>query len=386
MFGKHVSKQLAAYAHDELSAKSKARVAEHLIICSKCRERFQEIKFATDLAGTLPTMAAPAGIWTEIEAQLDKYPASRRETRHVPAVRLKWALAAGVIVAVAIGFGIWAIRESRKPAWAVARLAGSPRVGSRTIGNDGRLRMGQWLETDGGSRARIDIADIGQAEIDPNSRVRLIESRPTEHRLELARGRMSARVWAPPKLFFVNTPSGVAEDLGCAYTLEVDDDGNSTLHVTIGWVSLQLTDREATVPAGAACATRRGRGPGTPYFEDASEAFRVALSQFDFTDDASAKASVVKSILNEARPHDAMTLWYLLSRVDEKDRPRVYDRLAQLARPPEGVTREGVIGLNQQMLNAWKDSLGFAPGAFSPKLNLKKIRNDPAWLQSSLKG
>ena len=36
---------------------------------------------------------------------------------------------------------------------------------------------------------------------------------------------MSARIWAPPRLFYVNTPSAVAEDLGCAYTLEVDDLG-----------------------------------------------------------------------------------------------------------------------------------------------------------------
>jgi hypothetical protein len=77
----------------------------------------------------------------------------------------------------------------------------------------------------------------------------------------------------------VNTPSGVAEDLGCAYTLEVDDAGNSLLHVTAGWVSMQLNGRESAVPAGAACATRTGFGPGTPYFEDASETFRKALTR-----------------------------------------------------------------------------------------------------------
>src|SRR5438876_1202274 len=96
------------------------------------------------------------------------------------------------------------------------------------------------------------------------------------------RGRMSARISAPPKLFFVNTPSAVAEDLGCAYTLEVDDAGNSLLRVTLGWVALQLKDRESLVPAGAACATRPGIGPGTPYFEDASELFRTALAKLDF--------------------------------------------------------------------------------------------------------
>ena len=53
--------------------------------------------------------------------------------------------------------------------------------------------------------------------------------------------------------------------------------GASLLHVTSGWVALQLKDRESMVPAGAACATRPGIGPGTPYFEDASQTFRTAL-------------------------------------------------------------------------------------------------------------
>ena len=146
----------------------------------------------------------------------------------------------------------------------------------------GRLAVGQWLETDGDSRAKIDVGSIGQVEIDPNTRVRLVETKPTEHRLELAHGKMSARIWAPPRLFFVDTPSAVAADLGCAYTLEVDDDGVGLLHVTSGWVALQLKDRESMVPAGATCATRPGIGPGTPYFDDSSEVFRKALSSFDF--------------------------------------------------------------------------------------------------------
>ena len=81
--------------------------------------------------------------------------------------------------------------------------------------------------------------------------MRLLETQPTEHRLELARGKMSARIWAPPRLFFVDTPSAVAADLGCAYTLEVDDQGASLLQVTSGWVALELKDRESMVPAGA---------------------------------------------------------------------------------------------------------------------------------------
>jgi hypothetical protein len=191
--------------------------------------------------------------------------------------------------------------------------------------------------------------------------VRLLETSAEEHRLELQRGRLSARISAPPKLFFVNTPSGVAEDLGCAYTLEVDENGNSLLHVTIGWVAMQLNGRESTVPAGAACATRKGIGPGTPYFEDASPNFRSALTKVDFDRDYRA----LDTVLAEAQKSDAMTLWYLLARVDATNRPAVYTRLAELVPPPRGTTREGLLSLNEQMLNSWRDEIDKANGHFS---------------------
>ena len=250
-------------------------------------------------------------------------------------------------------------RTEARPSWEVARLNGAPRINANRINDTGKLAVGQWLETDDTSRARIDIGNVGQVDVDPNTRVRLVATQPTEHRLELARGRMSARISAPPKLFFVNTPSAVAEDLGCAYTLEVDDAGNSLLRVTLGWVALQLNDRESLVPAGAACATRPGIGPGTPYFEDASELFRTALAKLDFepNDTQWSKIPALDVVLRQARARDTMTLWYLLSRVNGNDRERVYARMAELVPPPDGVTREGVLQLDQEMLKRWRDRI-----------------------------
>ena len=372
MFTAHVTRKFSAFLHQELSPEENRRIAEHLIGCSRCRVEFEEVKFGMRLAEQLPITPAPQSLWSEIDAALSKQSTTYVVTHPRWRPQTAFAIAASIIVLGLAGALLIRSISNTQTSWAVARLQGTPRIGSIAIGEAGKLRVGQWLETDAGSRAQINVGTIGQVEVDPNTRVRLLETKPTEHRLELARGRMSARVWAPPKLFFVNTPSGIAEDLGCAYTLEVDDDGNSILHVTSGWVSLQLTNRESAVPAGAACATRRGIGPGTPYFEDASEAFRSALANVDFSGDGPARISALKVIISEARSRDAMTLWYLLSRVSEPERVRVYDRLAELVPPPEAVTREGVLSLNEQMLGLWKEQLAFAPGTNSQKLKLGK--------------
>ena len=367
MFSNHVTNKLSAYCHEELNAEESRQVAEHLIGCHSCRTQFDEIKLGVKLAEQLPLVSAPDSLWLDLQARLS----SAKPEEPVPQPFTKRSLfsfkawqpgfagaAAGVILSIAL-IGLWLYSRESRPFWEVARINGNPRIGSSRIDKTGRLAVGQWLETDGSSRARIEVSSIGQVEVDPNTRIRLVETKPTEHRLELAQGRMSARIWAPPRLFFVDTPSAVAADLGCAYTLEVDDKGVGILHVTSGWVALQLKERESMVPAGASCATQPGVGPGTPYFSDATEEFRNALFRFDFEarGDASAKTMNLESILSQARPRDTLTLWHLLERVEGDHRSRVYDRLAALGPPPAGVTRDGVLRLDETMVQNWKDHL-----------------------------
>jgi hypothetical protein len=373
MFSKHVSKELSAYCHGELPADRMRGVAEHLIGCDTCRPEYEEIKLGVKLAEQLPLVSAPETLWADLQIQVDAQSARRAAgsvgaeqrsfKRRFKLWQPRWLAVATVLLLVA-GFGLFMIykREAR-PFWEVARLDGTPRIGASDIDGKGRLGVGQWLETDSNSRAQIAVGNIGEVEIDPNTRVRLVETKATEHRLELAQGRMSAHIWAPPRLFFVDTPSGVAADLGCAYTLEVDDKGASLLHVTSGWVALQLKDRESMVPAGAACATRPGIGPGTPYFEDASELFRSTLTKLDFDSVAAtnpateSKSKALDILLAEARVRDTLTLWHLLARVEGADRAKLYDGMAALVPPPAGVTRAGVLNLNELDLQLWKETM-----------------------------
>ena len=357
MFSKHVRNDISAYCQGELSQEQARRFAEHVISCAKCRREFEEIKSGIGFAEQLPQMAAPETLWNEIQPALG----SQRKSRPVYWQTRVAAVAAVLVVVGGLGFWWFFGRGSKndlgKGSWQVQRLIGTPQIGKKGIGSQGQLGVGEWLETDASSRAQIAVSSIGRVDIAENTRVRLVETEPTEHRLELARGRLSATIWAPPRLFFVDTPSAVAADLGCAYTLEVDEHGAGVLRVTAGWVALELKDRESMVPRGAACETRPGIGPGTPYFEDTSPSFRTALEQFDFEADAAVRASALNAILVEAQPRDTLTLWHLLTRVVGNDRERVYDKIAGFVPPPDGVTRAGVLSLDQRMLDSWKDAL-----------------------------
>ncbi len=271
-------------------------------------------------------------------------------------------LAAAALVLVAIvASGIFSRTSPRlapdAPGWDVAQLSGTPQVGNVSLSRASRktqLKTGQLLVTDHASSATLYVAEIGQIYVDSGSRVRLLESQSNQNRLALELGTIHAAIWAPAGEFVVDTPSATAVDLGCAYTLHVDDDGSGTLRTTLGWVGFHTDGHDSFIPAGAMCATRPTLGPGTPYFEDAPENLRAALHSFDFdTLSPDARQQALRTILAAARPRDAFTLWHLLPRVTEQERIAVYDRVAALVKPPVGVTREGTLALNPGMLDAW---------------------------------
>src|SRR4030095_3422105 len=309
-------------------------------------------------AEQLPTTSAPDSLWSDLEQAADRKPSAPQPSGNWILHLQPRLLALAVIVLLLFGAGgLWLYTREGRGAWVVPSVVGAPRIGSKSFGQKGKLRIGQWLETDKDSRAQIEVGTIGQVEIDPNIRVRLVETKPTEHRLELARGRLSAHIWAPPRLFFVDTPSAVAADYGCAYTLDVNDSGASVLRVTAGWVALELKDRESMVPSGAACETRPGIGPGTPYFEEAAPEFRKSLTKIDFDNDSASTKPALDVMLSHTRKRDTLTLWHLLARVDETERGKVFDKIASFVPPPTGVTREGILNLDQKMLDLWRDQV-----------------------------
>ena len=167
---------------------------------------------------------------------------------------------------------------------------------------------------------------------------------------------MSATIYAPPRLFFVDTPSATAVDLGCAYTLNVDDEGNGELRVTAGSVALEHGRRQSIIRYGMMCLTRRGAGPGTPFAVDAPEPLRTALTRFDF--EPAAASSALGVVLSLARAEDAVTLWHLLDRSTDAEQREVYTLLAKLAPPPAGVTRDGILAGDVAMRRIWGTELG----------------------------
>jgi hypothetical protein len=283
-----------------------------------------------DAVNRLPkSIEPPRDLWPEIESRIRAGSGAwRRRWYWVPLA------AAAVLVFLLLARG-------ERSAWDVTALAGRPLIGTTRLAASGRLRVGDWLQTDDSSRALIAVGRIGQVEVRPATRVQLVVASAND-----------AKVDAVPRLFFVETPAGTAIDLGCAYTLETDSLGKGLLHVTGGEVEFQTGRRSSRVPLGALMQIRPATGPGIPYVEDAPAPFVRALIAFDF-ERPGTRARAIRTVLALARPQDALSLWHLLPRVDPPLRGAVYDRLAALLPPPPGVTRRGAIALESRALEGY---------------------------------
>lgn len=272
-------------------------------------------------------------------------PAARR-----PQPRKIWGLAIAAAIAATF-LCVWTLAHRAEVTSCRVSIGGGPAQ---------PMHSGQILHTGGSTHASIESASVGEVDVGPNSRLKLIVSRDNQHRFALEAEPIHAMIWAPPREFVVDTPSAKTIDLGCSYTLRVQKDGSGQLTVDVGWVAFEWRGMESFIPAGAACMTRPNRGPGIPYFIDASDDFRRDLSRFDTTGDAAA----LNFVLGSARPRDGLTLWHLLERLKGEQRARVFDALARVVSMPASANKGAVVRGDRAALDAAWNALDLADADF----------------------
>jgi hypothetical protein len=270
--------------------------------------------------------------------------------------RVPWLIGGAVVIAAAAGLVLYLRTSSRGACEGDAGFAFTAKGGTVGCANEqlarGVLPIGGVLDT-GAATAELAIADIGTAELAANTRIRLDRNDANQRQqIHLERGRMHARVIAPPRIFAVTTPSTGVTDLGCEYTIEIDAEGKGFIEVQSGKVELETTAHAMIVaPAGTLTRMRENRAPSLPIVIGASSALRSAADEWGRgTPDALPK------VLGAAGIGDGITLANLAVLVADPDRERVLNRLAELSPPPEGVTVHGALA-DPAVFERWRESV-----------------------------
>jgi hypothetical protein len=249
-------------------------------------------------------------------------------------------------------------------------------IAAGPAGAPDRLAVGTPLQLSGSEEARIHVARIGTMSVMGDAHLILRSTGGSRHRLQLDRGSLRVRVWAPPGSVNVLTPAGEVIDLGCEFDLAVNAAGATTVSVRSGWVLIVNGSGETLVPAGAGSGMRADQRPGAPVFADASLAFAAAVRSLESR--GPDPIADVDRILATARVRDVLTLLVLVQR-ESPGRERLAARAADLAPPPTDVTMTEVLRGDVGAVDRWRDTLPLPP----PKGWLRNWRDGlPGWFVS----
>jgi hypothetical protein len=295
------------------------------------------------------------------DAPLDQLRARRKRPR--------W-IVIGVALAAAAAVAIYFARLPSQPAcqggegFAFTGVGGSVSCGGTAVAH-GVLPVGVELDT-GAHEASLTIADIGVAQLGKQTRVRLDRSGSTRHQLALDRGHMHAKVNAPPRLFAVTTKHTDVVDLGCEYTIDIDDQGAGTICVATGIVELTTKSGAMVVaPEGACAAIFAGQRPGLPVARNARRELVAAVRAYD-----RGEPGALERLLAIADRRDAMTL--IAVAAFDPQRRAVLERLMELSPPPDAEISVDSALTDPLHFAAWRnDILEIYYGLWGPRAGKK---------------
>jgi hypothetical protein len=309
-------------------------------------------------ASTPDSSDAPTSGRVHVATPRSRGPKRRKNAWVLPAVGTLALFA--LIAVIAWDYRPWDLNLTD---WKAEALDGKPTIDGLAISKPLSVTFDTWMTTDATSRLQLSVSQFGKVIVHPGSTVRIKKIKDGEHWFELKQGSIKATITAPPKLFFVETPTALAVDMGCEYSLEVDATGEGTLHVTGGWVELQRKTHTVRVPQGKKCAIYADTGPGTPVNEHASDFLVAAVERFDrrsnpkFASKSDLVGDILASTGAKSLTNDAVTLWHLLREVDAGDRQRVLVQLASLVPLPAGVKTDAILSLDPIAMDQWWESV-----------------------------
>ena len=185
----------------------------------------------------------------------------------------------------------------------------------------------------------IDLKQYGTVNVHAGAVVVVVRQSDDDIRLRLERGTIEARITlaARPGLFQVETPATTCVDLGCRYTLTVEPDGSTLVHVELGQVAFVEKDRETWIPRDASCYAWPTRGSGTPCWDDAPKALATAIEALDRSEPSTRSAAAQRVIGLCSARRDALPLWHLAHEGDPEIVEAAWNALIKLVGTPDSL-------------------------------------------------
>jgi hypothetical protein len=374
------------YFDEKLSIEVNTEIQVHLSECSECSQYLFSLQDLMKKADLLPrNIKPPTDFWNDIfttlsdiksesikqKEKIEEIEANqileeteeerkKREERVKAEKVLEWERKKVVLrekikkpsflysiiglISVLILFLIYSIFLSGGKSWEVKKL----RIGTNNYPESfTNLAEDGMLETNSITRLQINIPDVGNLFLDPETKIQRLKAND----VRLLKGTIIAMKDGAKKFLSIGVPGAEIKDyfLGGQFKVTLIDQKTSFLEVIEGWASVNKDNLELLVLPHHFCIISADSGMGLPYRNGSSKEFVEAINDYCFTRPGNEEALI--SILTKADVNNSVTLWNLMKRVTRKQREMViYTIFGLLGEPPSGVTDEGLKTLDSAML------------------------------------
>lgn len=396
MNNSHVQEYFDEFYSNELNQERKDLVQKHLNECAECASEYSAFITLKDRVRNLKKeITPPKQIFENIETKINKKevkmsndikitPLSNNiltidfneDKKESPALKQtsfisrNWywfASAAVILLIVSVALmntsrkGVFSVEEMSN--WKLVNLKGDAFVNG--VKSD-KVNVGDWIQTDSISSVVLKIANVGDVSIEPNTKVRFIQSDDNVSRIEVMYGTVNTSTSQADK-FILQSSNMKVQDKGGSYSFKVDDKGNGVIYVNNGIANIESGDKSAVVTDGKFCYYKPEYGVGIPFRKDSKPEFQNALYNYDFNNGG--VNSVYYAIAN-AMPEDYSSLLNLIPRVDDKTKYLVYNKLGKLA--PQALSTINIDSLNDYNDEDVENSLKDMHGKFKLEMNFNK--------------
>lgn len=253
------------------------------------------------------------------------------------------------ILVLAVVFAAYKIIFSAK-GWQIISTTGNPKQNSKALNKDDGFEEQSTIETDEISSLSVSIPELGRLSIEPST---VISRTKNEHELKLDKGQIKKFEGDATDILTVLTPLAKIKELykGGAFKLIVNEDGSSSLIVESGWMIITINEFDSYIPKNFGCIISKGKY-AIPYPTDSDPELISLLQNFSGVNDPS-----VGTILTLATKKEALSIWHLLQLISTENRSIAFDQLNLLIPVPAGVTKEGILALNKEMLLDWRQEI-----------------------------
>jgi hypothetical protein len=214
--------------------------------------------------------------------------------------------------------------------------------------------LNQKITTSENGSVVIAIPKLGKLSLEPRTEIQLLNDKENSSRVYLYKGKVTVTTFVQNRQFSVETLNAAFTENLTDFSVEQLSSGITHVKINSGLLTINLANEVFKLPGKYRCDILTKNSYNIPVHLDASIGFINGIKDFEI---GNISIEIISRILDAASDKDIFSLWHLIKKANRIYRPLIFDRLNSLSPAPEKVKKDGVIQLDDEMMNTWLEKM-----------------------------